>query len=67
MEVRAAGSQSVLRTKTDAEGNFRILAATEGEYKFKVTKDGFKALSGKILVNRTSPPRLLAFILTLGT
>jgi hypothetical protein len=67
VEVRAVGGQNILRSKTDVGGNFRIPDATEGEYKFKVTKDGFKALSGKIIVHRNAPQARLSFGLELGT
>jgi hypothetical protein len=67
VEVRRIGSENVLRTKTDAEGNFKIPDATEGEYKFKVTKDGFKALSGRIFVRHNAASRRLSFELHVGT
>jgi hypothetical protein len=67
VEVRAVGSHNILRSKTDAEGNFRIPEASEGNYKFKVTKDGFKALSGEIIVDRNAPPERLCFVLYVGT
>ena len=48
VEVRR-GSENVLASKTDAEGNFSIPEATEGEYKFKVTKDGFRHFQAQFL------------------
>jgi hypothetical protein len=66
VEVRR-GSENVLRTKTDAEGNFTIPDATEGEYKFKVTKDGFKALSGTIFVDHNALAKPINFEMHVGT
>lgn len=66
-EVRRIGSKKVLRSKTNAAGAFRIPGAPEGQYKFKVTKDGFKALSGTISVDRKAAPRRLLFELHVGT
>ena len=45
----------MLRSKTNEGGAFSISDASEGQYKFKVTKDGFKALSGTIFVDRKAP------------
>ena len=66
VEVRR-GSDNVLASRTDADGNFRIPDATEGEYKFKVTKDGFKALSGTIFVDRNAPTETISFEMHVGT
>jgi Carboxypeptidase regulatory-like domain len=67
VEVLPVGGQGILRSKTDEEGTFRIPDAAEGEYKFKVTKDGFKALSGKIIVDHSAPPEPLSFGMYVGT
>jgi hypothetical protein len=67
VEVLSVGGTGILRRKTDQEGNFRILDATDGEYKFKVTKDGFRALSGKIIVDHSAPAKPLSFEMHLGT
>jgi hypothetical protein len=67
VEVLAVGRHGILRSKTDEEGNFRIPDSAEGEYKFKVTKDGFKALSGKIIVDHSAPPERLSLGMYLGT
>jgi hypothetical protein len=67
VEVLRIGTQGILRGNTDDEGNFGIPGAAEGEYKFKVTKDGFKALSGKIIVDRKTPSQGLSFRIFLGT
>jgi hypothetical protein len=67
VEVLAVGGRKILRSKTDRDGDFRIPDAPDGEYKFKVTKDGFNALSGKIIVNRKAPSAPLSFGLNLGT
>jgi hypothetical protein len=67
VEVLPLGGQGILSSKTDEDGNFRIPDAAEGEYKFKVTKDGFKALSGKVVVDPNAPSRRLSFGLDVGT
>jgi hypothetical protein len=67
VEVLPVGGTDILRSKTDEEGNFRIFDAPDGEYKFKVTKDGFKALSGKIIVDHRAPTKPLSFEMRLGT
>jgi Carboxypeptidase regulatory-like domain len=67
VEVLPVAGQGILRSKTDEGGNFRIPHARKGEYKFKVTKDGFKALTGKIIVDRSAPPEPLSFTMDLGT
>jgi len=67
VEVLPVGGRGILRSKTDEEGNFRIPDAGKGEYKFKVTKDGFKALTGRIIVDHGAPPKPLASEMHLGT
>lgn len=67
VEVRREGSNTVLRCKTNEEGAFSISDASEGQYKFKVTKDGFKALSGTIFVDREAPKVPLSFEMYVGT
>ncbi|MGA2264198.1 MAG: carboxypeptidase-like regulatory domain-containing protein [Acidobacteriota bacterium] len=67
VEVRHKGSRKVLRSKTNAAGAFLIPGAPEGQYKFKVTKDGFHALSGTIFVDHKAPPQRLSFELYVGT
>lgn len=67
VEVRRQGSKKVLRTKTTGAGAFRFPGVPEGRYKFKVTKDGFKSLSGTILVNRHAGKGSLSFELPVGT
>lgn len=66
VEVRR-GSENVLASTTDAGGNFRIPESTEGEYKFKVTKDGFKALSGTIIVDHNAQAKTISFEMHVGT
>jgi len=66
VEVLAVGGGPILRTKTDAEGKFRITHASKGEYRFKVTKNGFRALAGKVIVDRNAPPGPLSFFLEVG-
>jgi hypothetical protein len=34
------------------EGGFKMPRIPEGRYKFKVTKDGYKALSGGVMVDK---------------
>jgi hypothetical protein len=67
VEVLSVGRTGILRSKTDEEGNSRILDAPDGEYRFRVTKDGFKSLSGKIIVDHSAPAKPLSFELHLGT
>lgn len=67
VEVRRTGSKNVLRTKTNAEGEFRISDARDGKYKFKLTKDGFKSLTGTIIVDRNAKTQRLSFTMYLGT
>lgn len=67
VEVKLEGSQKVLRTKTDEDGNFRFAGAREGRYKFKVTKRLFKALTGIIVVDRHAAKGNLSFELPVST
>jgi hypothetical protein len=55
VEFLQVGSKEVMRTKTDSSGIFKIPQAREGTYKFKVTKNGFKALSGTIILDEHAP------------
>jgi hypothetical protein len=67
VEVRRMGSQNVLRIKTNAAGVFSFSGVREGKYKFKVTKDGFKSLSGTIIVNHNADTEQLHFAIEVGT
>jgi hypothetical protein len=67
VEVRPIGSRRVLRAKTNDSGTFRITRVPDGKYKFKVTKDGFKALSGTVLLDKNAPTKALSFELQVGT
>jgi carboxypeptidase family protein len=67
VEVRRIGSRKVLRSRTNAKGEFRISGAPEGKYKLKVTKDGFKALSGTVFVDHNAPRKRLSLELHVGT
>jgi hypothetical protein len=67
VEIRPEGSRQVFRTKTDASGAFSFSDIAEGRYKFKVTKNGFKALSGFVVVSRKSSKATLSFELPVGT
>jgi hypothetical protein len=67
-EIRLIGSKRVLRTLTDARGAFSFSGIPDGKYKFKITKDGFKALSGFIFVDREGPEKTsLSLELPVGT
>ena len=67
VEVRRIGGKKLLGTRTDAEGAFSISGAPEGRYKFKITKDGFKALRGTIFVDKHASANRLSFQLPVGT
>jgi hypothetical protein len=67
VEILRAASKKVVRTKTDAHGNFGFAGISEGKYKFKVTKDGFKSFTGTIVVNPDAPEGSLSFELSVGT
>ena len=67
VEVRRTGSERVLRSKTNAARAFDIYGASDGDYKFKVTKNGFQAFSGRILVDRKASAARLSFELHVGT
>jgi hypothetical protein len=67
VEVLRAASKKVLRTRTDAHGNFGFSGLPEGKYKFRVTKDGFKSFTGTIVVDPDAPEGMLSFELPVGT
>jgi len=67
VEILAAGTKNVMRTKTDANGKFKLPYSHKGSYKFKVTKDGFKALTGTILIDPNASEGSLSFELPVGT
>lgn len=68
VELLRVGAQQVIRTVTDANGNFRLSASADGQYRFKVTKDGFKALRGIVIVDKHgSGNGKLSFELPVGT
>jgi hypothetical protein len=61
-------SNRVLRARTDSSGSFRISRVPDGTYKFKVTKNGFKALRGTVIVDKhTSSKTELTFVMSVGT
>jgi hypothetical protein len=67
-EFLRIGTRRVLRTRTDSSGNFSVPQVLDGKYKFKVTKDGFKALSGTIIVDkRAHAVEKMSFELPVGT
>jgi len=52
---------------TKESGEFRLRSVREGIYVFKVTKDGFKSVFGKLKVSKKSPPsNMLIFKLYQG-
>jgi len=67
VEIRLESSGQVLRTKTGANGAFSFSNIPEGRYKFKVTKNGFKALSGFVVVSRKALKAALSLELPAGT
>jgi hypothetical protein len=67
VEIRPEGSRQVFRTKTGASGAFSFSNIPEGRYKFKVTKNGFKALSGFVVVSRKASKAALSLELPVGT
>lgn len=67
VEVLAAGTKHVVRTTTNADGEFTLPSSHKGSYKFKVTKDGFKSLTGTIIVAPTASENSLSFELSVGT
>ena len=67
VEVEREGSRKVSRTKTGEGGAFNFSDAPEGKDKFKVAKNGFKALMGMIIVDRHAAEGSLSFELPVGT
>jgi hypothetical protein len=67
VEALLVGDESVLRTKTDAQGAFVFSRLREGKYKFKVSKDGFKSISGFVILDHKACTKLLSFELPVGT
>jgi len=68
VEFLRIGTKNVLRTKTDSTGTFRMSGVPDGRYKFKVTKDGFKALTGIVVVDKHASRKAeLSFQLNVGT
>lgn len=67
VEFKRLGSKKVLRLKTDERGAFRIQHVRDGKNKFKVSKDGFKALSGTVIVDRRAEKADLSFEMYVGT
>jgi hypothetical protein len=68
VEFLRVGTQQVIRVLTDSNGNFKLSVVVEGRYKFKVTKDGFKALRGIVIVDKHgSGNTMLSFALSVGT
>jgi len=54
-EVRGRGAASrVQGARTDKEGRFRFKHLRPGEYVFKVTRDGFQSVVGRLTVSKTA-------------
>jgi hypothetical protein len=66
-EIRNNKGQ-VLTAKTDAFGKFKITNVPEGSYDFKVTKNGFMSVIGKIKISKKySRKKTIHIQLDLGT
>lgn len=67
VELRAEGTKTVLRVTTGPRGTFTVSGLPEGKYKFKVTKDGFKSLSGFVFLDHKAHAKGMSFELPVGT
>ncbi len=56
----------VRRVNTKPDGGFYLNSVRDGTYVFKVTKDGFQSVFGKIKVSRKAPKSPLTIELRLG-
>lgn len=61
VEIKSVTSKNVLRLKTSASGEFAFPGIPDGKYKFKITKDGFKSISGFLILDRKGPGKPLTF------
>jgi len=52
---------------TGPRGTFTVSGLPEGKYKFKVTKDGFKSLSGFVFLDHKAHAKGMSFELPVGT
>ena len=56
VEVRKADPQAKVQGATsDESGRFRLRKLSEGEYVFKVTRDGFQSIFGRLRVSKHAP------------
>jgi Carboxypeptidase regulatory-like domain len=67
VEIRSVAGDKVLRRKTRESGKFAFSGIPDGKYKFKVTKDGFKSLSGFLILDRKARAQRTTFTLPVGT
>jgi len=67
VELLRFATKNVIGRKTDDSGRFSFSGLPEGKYKFKVTKDGFKALSGFVFLDHHAHLKRLSFMLYVGT
>lgn len=58
VEVRKTDPrEKVQGTKSDANGHFQLRRLKEGEYVFKVTRDGFQSVFGRVRISKNAPSR----------
>jgi hypothetical protein len=56
VEVRKADPRAKVQNATSNEhGRFRLRKLSEGEYVFKVTRDGFQSVFGRLRVSKHAP------------
>lgn len=67
VELLRIGSKKVIGRKTDDSGHFSFGDLAEGKYKLKITKDGFKSLSGFVFLDHTASTKNISFALPVGT
>jgi len=67
VELKRVGSDRVVGKTTNDSGLFKFSGLPEGKYKLKVTKDGFKSLSGSVFLDHHAPLKRLSLELPPGT
>jgi len=56
IEIQGPGKDRRMRRATvDQDGRFRIRRVPQGQYKFKVSNDGFQGVMGTIVVSKSAP------------
>lgn len=67
-EIRSENPDDRVRgTKTDSKGEFHLRSIQEGIYVFKVTKNGFQSVYGKVKIcNQAQPDNVLIIKLRQG-